>query len=63
MTFWNTCQQDDERTGPTLELKVGQLLMIGFRGFELADSSHIIRDISEYNLGGVILFDYDVPTS
>jgi len=63
MTFWSTCQQDDDRTGPTLELKVGQLLMIGFRGFELADTSHIIRDISEYNLGGVILFDYDVPTS
>lgn len=63
ITFWSACQQDDEITGPSLELKVGQLLMIGFRGFELADTSHIVRDISEYNLGGVILFDYDVPAS
>lgn len=61
--FWTTCQQNKERTEPTLEQKVGQLLMIGFRGFELADTSHIVRDLSEYNLGGVILFDYDVPSS
>jgi beta-N-acetylhexosaminidase len=36
--------------------------MVGFRGYELSDTSHIARDISEYNLGGVILFDFDVPT-
>ena len=63
MTFWNNCQEDIKITEPTLEQKVGQLLMIGFRGFEVTDTSHIVRDISEYNLGGVILFDYDVPTS
>lgn len=38
------------------------MLMVGFQGTELAESSHIIRDITEYQLGGVILFDYDVPT-
>lgn len=36
--------------------------MIGFKGFEVSDTSHIVRDIREYYLGGVVLFDYDVPT-
>lgn len=47
---------------PTLEEKIGEMLMIGFRGFEVSDTSHIVRDIEEFHLGGVILFDYDVPT-
>ena len=37
--------------------------MAGFQGFEVADTSHIVRDIQEYYLGGIILFDYDVPSS
>lgn len=45
-----------------LEEKIGQLLMVGFRGMEVADSSHIIADIKERNLGGIVLFDYDVET-
>lgn len=61
--FWSSCQTTDElQEGPSLEEKVGQLLMIGFRGYELADTSHIHRDITQYNLGGVILFDFDVPS-
>lgn len=36
--------------------------MIGFKGFEVSDTSHIIRDIQDYHLGGVVLFDFDVPT-
>lgn len=47
---------------PTLEEKIGEMLMIGFRGFEVSDTSHIVRDIQDYHLGGVVLFDYDVPT-
>lgn len=47
---------------PTLEEKIGEMLMIGFKGFEVSDTSHIVRDIQEYHLGGVVLFDYDVPT-
>ena len=64
LMYWTACQsQSQSQTGNvTLEDKVGQLLMVGFRGFELSDTSHISRDISEYNLGGVILFDVDVPT-
>jgi beta-N-acetylhexosaminidase len=46
----------------TLDEKIGEMLMIGFKGFEVSDTSHIIRDIQDYHLGGVVLFDYDVPT-
>ena len=38
------------------------MLLAGFRGTALADTNHIVRDIQKYHLGGVILFDYDVPS-
>ncbi|MDX1636781.1 MAG: glycoside hydrolase family 3 N-terminal domain-containing protein [Balneolaceae bacterium] len=50
-------------TGPTLEQKIGQMLMVGFRGTELDEKNPIVADIRERNIGGVILFDYDVPSS
>ncbi|MBV1765840.1 MAG: glycoside hydrolase family 3 [Pseudodesulfovibrio sp.] len=39
---------------------IGQMLMAGFRGFTVDEQSPIVRDIRERNLGGVVLFDYDV---
>lgn len=44
----------------TLEEKVGQLLMIGFRGLEAGPRSPIIRAIEAGMVGGVVLFDRDV---
>lgn len=44
-----------------LDKMIGQMLMAGFRGFEAEPGNHIVRDIEQYHLGGVILFDYDVP--
>lgn len=44
-----------------LEDKIGQMLMVGFRGFELQEDMTITQDLEERNLGGVILFDHDVP--
>lgn len=40
-----------------LEQKIGQLFLIGFAGDALIPGHPITRDISERNLGGVILFD------
>jgi len=37
------------------------MLIVGFRGTEVSEDSEIIKQINEYNLGGVILFDWDVP--
>lgn len=45
-----------------LDHKIGQMLMVGFRGAELDRDHYILRDIRQYHLGGVILFDYDVLT-
>jgi len=47
---------------PSLDEKIGEMLILGFRGLEVDDSSKIIQDINKYNIGGVILFDYDVPS-
>lgn len=45
----------------SLEDKIGQMLMVGFRGFDLQEDMTIVEDIEQRNLGGVILFDHDVP--
>jgi beta-N-acetylhexosaminidase len=49
---------------PTLEEMIGQMLMVGFRGFNVEEAAQegIVEDIRDRNLGGIILFDYDVPT-
>ncbi len=36
---------------------IGHMLIVGFDGLELSKESQIIKDINEYELGGVILFD------
>ncbi|GHV84963.1 glycosyl hydrolase [Spirochaetia bacterium] len=47
---------------PTLKQKIAQMLMVGFRGTELTKDNHIYRDISELGIGGVLIFDYDMPS-
>jgi beta-N-acetylhexosaminidase len=42
-----------------LEQKIGQMLMIGFFGTSAKQGSQICHDIQDYNLGGVILFDFN----
>lgn len=44
-----------------LDVKIGQMIMVGFRGLTVAQGSAITEDISRRHIGGVILFDYDVP--
>ncbi|MEE3257703.1 MAG: glycoside hydrolase family 3 protein [Candidatus Latescibacterota bacterium] len=44
-----------------LDIKIGQLLMAGFRGLTADPDDPIIRDIRRHHLGGVVLFDCDVP--
>lgn len=44
----------------TLREKVGQLLMVGFRGLEAGAHSPIIEAIGSGRIGGVVLFDQDV---
>lgn len=46
----------------SLSIKIGQMLMIGFRGLTVSDSPEIATDITERRIGGVVLFDRDVPS-
>jgi len=45
-----------------LKQKIGQMLMVGFFGTSAKPGSQICQDIQNYNLGGVILFDFN-PTN
>lgn len=44
----------------TLEEKAGQILMVGFRGESIDEDCPVVRDIRDFHLGAVILFDQDV---
>ncbi|MCG8343209.1 MAG: glycoside hydrolase family 3 protein [Chlorobiales bacterium] len=46
----------------SLNTKIGQMIMVGFRGTSLQEASGLKQDITQRHLGGVVLFDYDVPS-
>ena len=46
----------------TLDEDIGMMLLVGFRGTAIDSTNHIWRDIRDYHVGSVILFDYDAPT-
>jgi beta-N-acetylhexosaminidase len=45
-----------------LKKKIGQMLIIGFKGSELHSHDAIVKAILAQNIGGIILFDYDFQT-
>ena len=62
----NTVEPADTKvvsaTEEQLRQDIGEMLLVGFRGTALTEKSHIIRDITEYHVGSIILFEYDAPT-
>lgn len=46
----------------SLNDKIGQMVLVGFRGMRLDPRNPILTDIRERHIGGVVLFDYDVPS-
>ncbi len=66
LTLFGGCAPLSEATlapsGVSLDEKIGQMIMIGFRGLELSESDPIMQDLRDRHVGGVVLFDYDVPT-
>ena len=46
-----------------LRRDIAEMLMVGFRGLSVDASNHIRRDIADYHIGGVILFEYDAPSA
>jgi beta-N-acetylhexosaminidase len=55
-------EQAPGQNTPTLEEMIGRMIIVGFRGTEVDESSKIIKDINRYGIGGVILYDYDMPS-
>ena len=53
----NTNKKDIE-----LKKQIGQMLMVGFRGTDLSQNEQIVSDISVLGIGGVILFEHDLPS-
>ncbi|MDD2789815.1 MAG: glycoside hydrolase family 3 N-terminal domain-containing protein [Sulfurimonas sp.] len=55
LTFFslNAATIDEE----SLKKEIGHMLVVGFEGFEVDANSSIVKDIQNYELGGVILFD------
>ena len=52
--------QEEQMTLTTLQDTVGQMLVVGFRGYEV---SHEVEEmLREVRPGGVVLFDYDLPS-
>lgn len=43
-----------------LKEKIGQMIMVGFRGTQFSPDSDVAKAIDNQKIGGVILFDYDV---
>lgn len=44
-----------------LKERIGQMIMVGFRGTEAPENSEIYNIIKDVKVGGVVLFDYNVP--
>lgn len=42
-----------------LDQQIGQMLLVGFRGFTINESHPIVQDIQKRHIGGILLFDYD----
>ena len=47
----------------TLREKIGQMILVGFRGCTPAECSVVIRDLREHHIGSVILFDQEMAAS
>jgi beta-N-acetylhexosaminidase len=54
--------QPSPTPGPSLRERIGQMLLVGFRGLTVEAAREIVADIQDRNLGGVVLFDTDQPT-
>ena len=62
ITFISINAYANEIEDQVLKKQIGQMIIVGFRGTEIDETSFITNAIKDLNLGGVILFDIDVPT-
>jgi beta-N-acetylhexosaminidase len=56
-----TLPEENTRPEISLEAKIGQMLLVGFRGLKIkSHDDPIVHDIRNHHIGGVVLFNYDV---
>lgn len=55
-------QVEEKKETAFSDRELGQLLVLGFRGTEINPDSDIVKDIKKLNIGGFVLFDYDVES-
>ena len=48
--------------GETLKRRIGQMIIIGFKGTDVSKTPFAVKAIQELNIGGVILFDINQPS-
>lgn len=49
-------------SGPDLRHQAGQMVMVGFRGTSLGTTNPVLSDLRDLGVGGVVLYDRDVPS-
>ncbi len=59
---WADASAGMQAPGDSLKLKVGQMIMVGFRGIDLEQARPVVEQIRNIGIGGVVLFDYDVQS-
>lgn len=64
-----SCADTPSEKGSTLEQevvdlkeKIGQMILVGFRGTSAEPDSEIHKLVKDYKIGGVVLYSYDVPS-
>lgn len=61
---FSSCKEKKKSTkqSPTLEYKIGQMVMVGFRGTQLQEIDPIYKMVADYKIGGVVLYSRDLPS-
>lgn len=65
ITIISCAEKKDEGETQNSELlkeKIGQMVMVGFRGTEVTKNDPIYQMINEYHIGGVVLYSRDLPS-
>ncbi len=44
----------------TIKQQIGQMIIAGFKGLQINPKDPVVRDIQQFNIGGVILYDEEV---
>jgi beta-N-acetylhexosaminidase len=59
LALFLTLSANDGEDEAKIKKMIGRMIVVGFDGTSVNEKSQIVKDIREYDLGGVILFDKD----